>query len=140
MYSPHSVLAGLPAIPSLKWQAKFVVFERVSQVKILLILFLSLSVSSVMAQGKGKDSQLERELKDEVRNELLDIDDDRGSGKPGNPGAQGRANAEYKKATNPGQGGGKNGSLEGAIVDELLDDDDRGGNKGGKNKDGKKNK
>jgi Ni/Co efflux regulator RcnB len=32
----------------------------------------------------------------------------KGKGKPANPGAHGRANAERKKAGNPGKGGGKN--------------------------------
>ena len=107
--------------------------------KKLVILLLALSVSSVIAQGKGKDSQLERAVNDEVRDELLDIDDrdNRGSGKPNNPGAKGRANAEYKKATNPGQGGGKGSSLEGALLDEILDDDDQGGKKDGNKKGGK---
>ena len=67
--------------------------------------------------------------------------DDKGNGKGGkslSPGLQGRTNAELKKATNPGQGAGKSNSLGGALLDELIDDDDKKGGKGGKNKGKKK--
>ena len=63
--------------------------------------------------------------------------DDKG-GKPLSPGAQGRANAEIKKATNPGQGGGNSNSLEGALLDELIEDDEQKGGKSGKKKGKKK--
>ena len=51
---------------------------------------------------------------------------------PPYPGAKGQANAAYKKATNPGKGSGKNNSVEGKLLDELIDDD-KGKNKNKKN-------
>ena len=119
--------------------------------KNLIILLLVLSVSNAIAQGKGKgkdkDSKTEQAIKQAVTEEILGGDVkgkgglklDKG-GKPLSPGAHGRANAEYKKATNPGQGAGKNSSLEGAIIGELLSDDDKDekGKKGEVKKNAKK--
>jgi hypothetical protein len=100
-------------------------------VKIVLILLVTLSISCLTAQAQ--DTKLEKEVKKELKGELLD-----GNGKPANPGAKGRINSEVKKATNPGQGSGKDSGLTGALLDEL-DDDDKG--KGsGKNKGKKKPK
>ena len=99
--------------------------------KILLILILALSASSVFAQGKNKDSSVERAIRDEIGG------DNKGGGKPSNPGAHGRANAASKS------GGGVNsgsGSLLGDIIDEIDDDDredDREDRKSDKNKGGK---
>ena len=95
--------------------------------KILLILILTLSASSVFAQGKNKDSSVERAIRDEIGG------DNKGGGKPSNPGAHGRANAASKS------GGGVNsgsGSLLGDIIDEI-DEDDREDRKSGKSKGGK---
>ncbi len=106
--------------------------------KTLLVLILASALFASMAYGKSNSSKLEKAIIDEV----FDNDDKgkNGKGKPNNPGAHGRANAEYKKATNPGQGGGKDSSLGGALLGEILDDDDddRGQDKGKNNKKGKK--
>ena len=100
--------------------------------KILLILILTLSASSVFAQGKNKDSSVERAIRDEIADEI-NGDDNKGGGKPNNPGAHGRANAASKS------GGGVNsgsGSLLGDIIDEI-DEDDREDRMSDKNKGGK---
>lgn len=101
----------------------------------LLVLIIASALFVGVSYGQGKNSRLE----DAIIDEVFDVDDKgkKGKGKPDNPGAHGRANAEYKKATNPGKGGGKNSSLEGGLLGELLedDDDDRGSDKDkGKNK------
>ena len=72
------------------------------------------------ALAGDKDSQVEKAGKKEIEKELRDVD---GKGKPNSPGAKGQANAAYKKATNPGKGSGKNNSVEGKLLDELIDDD-----------------
>lgn len=95
--------------------------------KLLILIFLVAFLSSAFA---GNDTKKAIKSVDRILNE-----DDKGKGKggkPNNPGSQGRRNAEIKQATNPGKGGGKNSSLGGALIDELIDDDDKG--KGGKNK------
>jgi hypothetical protein len=99
--------------------------------KKLLILIIASTLFASASYGQGKNSKLEKAIIDEVFDK-----DEKGGGKPGNPGAHGRANAEYKKATNPGKGGGKNSSIEGALLGELLDDDDdkKKGKDKGKNK------
>jgi len=98
--------------------------------KLFLLLLLIPFITPVLAQNTTKKA---------VKSvEKILTEDDKGKdkgGKPLNPGAQGRTNAEIKKATNPGQGAGKNDSLGGALMDELIDDD----NKKGKGKEGKKN-
>ena len=108
--------------------------------KFIIALILSIASSLTLAQGKNKDSSLERAIRDEVADELSG-DKQKGHGKPSNPGAHGRANAASKAGGGGNQG---NDSLLGDIIDEIEEDDredeweDR---KGGKNKDGKgKNK
>ena len=88
--------------------------------KILLIL-ISLTLLPGLTFAKGKDSTLERAIKDEI----FDDDKQKGKGRPDNPGEHGRDNAAQKQAQNPGKGSGKNSSLEGAMLDEILGDDDR---------------
>jgi hypothetical protein len=98
--------------------------------KLLLLLLLIPFITPVLAQNTTKKAVKSVE---KILNE-----DDKGkgrTGKPLSPGAQGRTNAEIKKATNPGQGAGKDNSLGGALLDELIDDVD----KKGKGKEGKKN-
>jgi hypothetical protein len=100
--------------------------------KLLLILILSLSTASTFAQGKNKDSSLESAIRDEIIG-----DDNKGGGKPRNPGAHGRANAASKSGGGVNSGGG---SLLGDIVDEIEEDerkDDWEDRKSGKNKGGK---
>ncbi len=102
--------------------------------KILLIALITGALFTSFAIAQGKNSTLEKAIIDEVLGE--DVKGSKGGGRPSNPGAHGRANAEYKKATNPGKGVGKSSSLEGALVGEIFDDDDkddkddRGKNKG----------
>ena len=104
--------------------------------KKLLTLLIASTLFVSVAHGKGNDSRLEKAIIDEVFDR-----DEKGGGKPSNPGAKGRANAEYKKATNPGQGGGKDSSLGGALLGDLIDDDDdKGKDKGGKGKNKNKGK
>jgi hypothetical protein len=99
---------------------------------LITILLVSFLVQSVAAKNEVKKAakQVDKILK-------VDGNGKGKGGKPIAPGAQGRVNAEVKKATNPGQGGGKNNSLEGALLDGLIDDNDKGGKKKGKKK-GKK--
>lgn len=85
-------------------------------------------------QAKDKTKQVVKSVE-----RVLEEDGKGNGGKPDNPGAKGRVNAEINKATNPGKGGGKSNSLEGALLDELIDDDKKGGGKDDK-KDGKKGK
>ena len=81
-----------------------------------------------------------------IINEVFDDDEHGkgGGGRPDNPGAHGRMNAEYKKATNPGKGGEKNSSLGGELIGEILDEDKkderRKNGKNGKNGNTNKNK
>jgi hypothetical protein len=97
------------------------------------LLWLLLLVPFVSA------AQANNEVKKTAKTVERIVDGEKGQGKPSNPGAKGRANAEIKKATNPGQGGGKNSSLGGELLDELIDDDDQKGGKDKKKK-GKKGK
>ena len=104
--------------------------------KIILFLILAVSASSAFAQSKNKDSSLERAIRDEIADEISGDDNknNKGGGKPSDPGAHGRANAESKSG-----GGGKHSdsdSLLGDILNEI-DEDDREDHKGGKNKGGK---
>ena len=101
--------------------------------KIWFLLLLVPLMNPVLAQNTTK-----KVLKN--LDKISDVDSisvGRG-GKPLSPGAQGRANAEIKKATNPGQGTGKNISLGGALLDESIDDDDKKGGKKNKKKGKKK--
>lgn len=123
--------------------------------KILLLLVLIPFMSAALAQNDVKkaakhvDKVLDQDQRADWDNrDKGDWDDGlrkdlkkngKGGGKPNNPGAHGRANAEYKKATNPGKGGGKNKSHGGGLLGDLIDDDDNKGGKDGKNgKNGKK--
>ena len=115
--------------------------------KLFLLLLMVLFISPAMAKNevkqavKNADRVMDQDRKgDWDDRDRDDWDDDlrkdlkkggNGGGKPNNPGAHGRANAEYKKATNPGKGGGKKSGAGGALLDELIDDDDH---KGGKKK------
>ena len=103
--------------------------------RLLLIALLTFWVSSAVAGDKN--TQVEKAIKKEVQNELLD---ENGKGKPGNPGAKGQANAAYKKATNPGQGAGKSKGVEASLLNEVLDDDKNNKKGDKKNKDKDKNK
>jgi len=93
---------------------------------LFIVLLLALVSNPAFAD---KNTQLEKAVKKELQDELRDVDH---KGKPANPGAKGQANAAYKKATNPGQGAGKNKG-----VNELFDDNDKNDKK---NKNKKKDK
>ena len=101
--------------------------------RLLLIALLTFWVSSTMAGDKN--TQVEKAIKKEVQNELLDVN---GKGKPNNPGAKGQANAAYKKATNPGQGAGKSKGVEASLLDD--DKNNKKGDKKNKDKDKDKDK
>ena len=102
--------------------------------KLFLLLLLIPFMTPVLAQNTTK------KVVKSVDKALTKDDMGKGKGgKPSYPGAQGRTNAEIKKATNPGQGGGKNDSLGGALLDEVIDDNRKGKDKAGK-KNGKNGK
>ncbi len=112
--------------------------------KKILVLFIVIASTLVagICYGKDKNSELEKAIRDEIFDDGKEGGKGKnGKGRPDNPGAHGRANAEYKKATNPGKGGGKNSSWEDALGDILDDDDDEKGDRGNdKDKDKDKNK
>jgi hypothetical protein len=101
--------------------------ERIEQVKKLFLLLLLVPfISPVLAKNEVKHAA-------KTVDKVLDVGD-KGKvkgGKPLYPGAQGQVNSEIKKATNPGQGGGKNNSLGGSLLgDGISNGNGKVGHKG----------
>jgi hypothetical protein len=109
----------------------------------LLIVALALVSFSAVAQPKGKNTSIEDAIRDEIRDEVGLDDKQTGPGRPDDPGAHGRENAEQKQRENPGKGSkGGDDDWEDRIRDAIDDDDDdrkdndkhKDKKKGGKNK------
>jgi hypothetical protein len=101
----------------------------------ICLVFVALAVCSAPGFTKDKDSSLEREIKDEIRDEIYGDDKQKGKGRPDNPGEHGRDNAAQKQSENPGKGSKANDSWEDVIRDEIDDKDkDKDKSKGKKNK------
>lgn len=83
---------------------------------------------SLPGYAKDKESSIERAIKDELRDEIYDDNNQKGKGKPDNPGQHGRDNAAQKQRENSGKGSKGADSWEDIIRDEI-DDDDKGKNK-----------
>ena len=91
-----------------------------SMKKLFLLLLLIPFITAAHAQNTTKKAVKSAE-------KIL-VEDDKGKGQGGkqsNPGAHGRANAEMKKATNPGQGSGKKKGLSVELLDEKTDGKDK---------------
>ncbi len=105
-------------------------------IRYLVVSLMLILSASVLA--KDKEASIENAIRDEIRDEYDDNGhkgDNKGKGRPDNPGEHGRDNAAQKQKENPGQGSKGDDSWEKVIRDELEDDEQ----KGGKNKNNKKN-
>ena len=107
-------------------------------------LFIGLVlILSSPAFAKDKGSSVEDAIREEIRDEIGDVDhgdNSKGKGRPDNPGEHGRENAAQKQRVNPGQGSKGGDSREDLMRYEFEHDDEKGGKNKNKNKNKDKNK
>jgi len=98
-------------------------------------------VTSAPLYAKDKNASIEDAVRNEIRDSLGDDGkrNDKGNGRPDNPGEHGRENAAQKQRENPGKGSKGDDSWEDRVRD-AADDDDKHDKDKDKDKDKEKNK
>lgn len=104
----------------------------------LFLMGVTVALLSGAAIARDKSSSIEDVVRDEIADKVSAEDEknNRGKGRPDNPGEHGRENAAQKQAANKGKGSANHDQ---GILGDILEDDDAQKKDKGKDK-GKNNK